>query len=77
VTQKYDVWYGPEGPSLELHFCRDIDCFGTNEDHGFTFDEACEDIASYYENQSKLWRTKEHPNCKLYIEMMEFDGVDL
>lgn len=65
---KYDVRYGAEGVEPEPHFCRDMSCFGTNTDHGMTFDKACNEVADWYEEQAVLWRTKKHPLCDYYGE---------
>lgn len=47
---KYDVVFrGREIPQIEPHFCREYDCFGTNEDHGFSWQEAKEEVARWLE----------------------------
>ena len=60
---RYDVSYGPgDQASIDYHFCREFGgpgdraCFGTNPDHGYTFEEAKERVAAYYEAQVAYWR---------------------
>jgi len=56
---KFDICYG-EAPDLEYHYCREWDgdggCYGTNPDHGCTFDEGKEEIAKWYEARAAYWR---------------------
>jgi hypothetical protein len=60
---RFDVIYGPDGIRLDYHFCREWDgeeggCYGTNPNHGFSFDEAKEVIVSHYKNLVLGWETK-------------------
>jgi hypothetical protein len=70
--QRYDVTYFPNHTTVEPHFCRDWDdsggCYGTNPDHGYSFDDACDQVAEWYEQQAAMWRSREHPDCLYYIE---------
>ena len=58
IVLKYDVIYDKNGIHLDYHFCREFDenmdgCFGTNEDHGFSFEEAKEEVAIWHEQRAK------------------------
>ena len=66
MTQMYDVQFGHDGIDIVPHFCREYDCFGTNPDHGMTLDEACEYVAQWYDEQARLYRTKEHHIVRYY-----------
>ncbi len=41
------------GPYIEGHFCRvwegDVGCYGSNPDHGMTFDEAKAEIIAWWQ----------------------------
>jgi len=69
--QRFDVVYFAEHVSIEPHFCREWDdgggCYGTNPNHGMSFDEACEEAARWHEMQAKWWRDKEHSDALHYI----------
>ena len=53
---RFDVIFKGSETSIDYHFCRDPDCFGTNEDHGYSFDEAKEVVVRELEMKLKLWR---------------------
>ena len=57
---RFDVIYDSHGAHLDRHFCREWTdgegCYGTNPDHGFTFDEAKEHVAKWYEDMAEYWR---------------------
>lgn len=60
----YDITYGP-GPNdvdITAHFCRewegDKGCYGTNPDHGFTWEEAREEVAAWFDAQAAYWRSR-------------------
>lgn len=61
---RWDVVYGPKEYEchLEPHFCREWDdkggCYGTNPDHGFTWEDARAEVSKFYERLSKEWATK-------------------
>lgn len=60
---KYDVIYGAEGwVDVQPHYCREWDdgvgCYGTNEDHGFTWAEAIEEVAKWHEAKAEEWRKR-------------------
>ncbi len=53
----FDVVYGEHGISIDYHFCREWDqdggCYGTNPNHGFSFEEAREMVASWHEERAR------------------------
>lgn len=64
---RYDVIYtGFKGPYIDFHFCRewdgDKDCYGTNPDHGFTWEEARDEVIKYWaaleEEDTITWAEK-------------------
>lgn len=59
----FDVIYGIAGVTIDPHVCRRNDgCTG-----GVTFEEACELVAQWYDEQAKLWRSKQHPDCQYFV----------
>lgn len=70
--QMFDITYGSSGDvRIEPHFCREWDedggCYGTNPDHGFSLDEACEEVAKYYDNLSQQYRDKSHYSLQNFL----------
>ena len=64
--QKYDVIFAVEDEvRIEPHFCREWDedggCYGTNPEHGATWEQACESVVKYYESRAKHWRVTPEP----------------
>lgn len=63
-SSRFDVEYKGNGASLDYHFCREWDedggCYGTNENHGLSFEDACEEIAQWHEQQAKAFRDRSH-----------------
>ena len=59
AAARFDVRFGPEGHSLDYHFCRSWDerggCYGTNKDHGFTFAEGKQEIIKYLKGEIEWW----------------------
>ena len=69
--QRYDLLFGGDRMTIEPHFCREWDaagngCYGTNPDHGYSFDEACDQVAEWHEQQAKLWRARTHHEAVYY-----------
>ena len=64
--KKFDVVHHGTHATIEPHFCREIDCFGTNTDHGFTLEEACEQIAQWHEIEAQRWRSMTHYDAKYW-----------
>lgn len=56
---RFDV-YLRDGCSLSYHFCREWDndegCYGTNPNHGYSFEEAKQEIVRFYERQAAYWQ---------------------
>lgn len=66
-VEKFDIHFR-EPASLDYHFCRAWDgetgCYGTNPGHGYTFDEAKEQIAQHYERLAAHWRATTYDQWK-------------
>lgn len=67
---KYDVVYYPHYTTIEPHFCRDYDCFGSNEEHGYTLEEACLEVAQWYLEQAERWLNQSHPDIQFYLNQI-------
>ena len=56
---RFDISFGEHGISIDYHFCRewteDGGCYGTNPNHGYTWDEVRKMAADYYHNLSERW----------------------
>lgn len=72
TKMRFDVCYHADHVTIEPHFCRSWDdeggCYGTNPNHGYSFEEACDQVAEWYESQAELWRKREHHTCLYYLE---------
>jgi hypothetical protein len=69
---RFDVAYHADHTTIEPHFCRSWDedgngCYGTNLDHGFTFETACDHVADWHEQQAKAWRDRTHHDAAYYL----------
>ena len=53
---RFDVVFSEGNAEIDHHFCREVDCFGTNETHGLSFDEAKEIVVKYLEQRLAIWR---------------------
>jgi|TARA_Y100000310_G_scaffold71297_1_gene67137 hypothetical protein len=74
----YDIVYRSKDEAyLEPHFCRewegDCGCYGTNEMHGFTFEEAKEELAKHYEAKAK-WIRESAQLSYWVTDLSEFEG---
>ncbi len=62
---KYDVIYAEHHAYVEPHYCREWDgdrgCYGTNEDHGFTWEEARKYVVEYHMTEATRWGQEEEP----------------
>lgn len=71
MKQRFDIVHHSEHTTIEPHFCRDWDdqggCYGTNPDHGYSFEEACDQVADWYAQEADLWRKREHHTCLYYL----------
>jgi hypothetical protein len=63
MTDRYDVVYYSTHTTIEPHFCREYDC---NEEHGFTLEEACNQVADWYQQQAEQWRSQNHYDILYY-----------
>ena len=56
---RFDVIFERDGVRLDYHFCREWDdkggCYGTDPNHGYTFDEAKKEVADYYRKLAEYW----------------------
>lgn len=71
MSDKYDISWGQQHPTIDVHFCREWDddkggCYGTNPDHGYSIEEAAEVIAQWHEEQMNLWRSGNHPDISFF-----------
>ena len=52
---RYDIIYTGNSIEIEPHFCRIWDenggCYGTNEEHGMSWDEAKRHVIEYYKGR--------------------------
>jgi len=62
---KFDVSFPADMPFVDYHHCREWEedaegnmqgCYGTNPNHGFTFEEAKEKIIEFYQKQLEYWQ---------------------
>ena len=62
--QRFDVIYGEFGPRVDYHFCRtwegDEGCYGTNLNHGLTWEAVREELAAWHEREAARWRALTH-----------------
>ena len=69
---RYDVIYNGDRVTIGPHFCREWDddggCYGTNPNHGYTLEEACEQVAVWHEGQASAWRDGSHYSIQFYKE---------
>lgn len=65
MNRRYDICWRQHGPAIEPHYCREWDengeCHGMNDKHGFSWDEACAEIAAWHLQQSQEWAVKLEP----------------
>ena len=64
AQERFDVCSDGNNYWIEHHFCRnwsmdeagnEIGCYGTNPDHGYTFEEAVREIIERYRQQIEYW----------------------
>lgn len=74
MSQRYDVVFYSDKATIVPHFCRDWDsdggCYGTNPDHGLSLDDACKEVADYYQRLACEWRNKTHHEVLCYSETL-------
>jgi hypothetical protein len=59
-TNRYDICYRLDGtPTLEFHYCREYGCYGSNPEHGYSFEEARQEVLNWlraeYTREIKYW----------------------
>lgn len=58
-TSRFDISYREHGPTVDYHFCREWDddggCYGTREDHGFSFEEAKQAMIEWHRSEADRW----------------------
>lgn len=57
---RFDVIYSANYCTVRPHFCRLDNCFGSNEDCGYTLEEACSIVAEWYRSQASDWEHMIH-----------------
>ena len=57
---RFDIVYGENYVRLDYHFCREWDdeggCYGTNPNHGLSWDEAKQEMIAYLQGQIEYWQ---------------------
>jgi hypothetical protein len=60
--QRYDIHYHEHHVAIEPHFCRSWDdeggCYGTNPNHGFSWQEARKADADWHRERAEWWATR-------------------
>ena len=66
-TVRYDIVHDGRGaPRPEPHFCRtfemaadgeEVGCYGTNPNHGYTWEEVCREMAVWHRSQAEDWES--------------------
>ena len=63
---RYDVIYSEHRCYAEPHFCREWDedggCYGTNPNHGLTWEDAVRGVSRWYHQIAIEWERKPEPN---------------
>lgn len=58
----FDLEYHEHGVRIVPHFCREWEdgegCYGTNPHHGFSWEEAREELAKWHDEQAAYWRNR-------------------
>lgn len=79
---RFDVIYDEHGVHVDYHFCRDWEpdkngemegCYGTNPNHGFTFDEAKQHVVDYHKMQAEEWARKTYDEWAGNMEDLNCD----
>ena len=83
---RFDVIFRSGRILIDYHFCRNTDCFGTDDTHGYSFNEAKEVVVRYFERELETWRAmsfedwsrNNHPTEKeMYEDMSVAEDGDL
>lgn len=75
---RFDLVFCEGAVTIEPHFCRQWDseggCYGTNETHGLSLDDACRQAAEWHQQQAGLWLNKEHHDVLQYLPATRQSG---
>tara|TARA_Y100000034_G_C6758067_1_gene337435 strand:- start:518 stop:763 length:246 start_codon:yes stop_codon:yes gene_type:complete len=74
--RRFDIIWSSSAPDVQLHFCREWGCYGTNPDHGLTEHEVVKHMVKWHKEQIELWQSKKHPTYVYYMNDEVDDGVD-
>ena len=59
LTRRYDVSYSMDRSPIDAHFCREWEggegCYGTNSDHGFSWEEAKQEHIKNLQAEITYW----------------------
>ncbi len=55
TEQRYDVLMTQHGLAVEEHFCREYGCYGTDPDHGVSWDDAKDEMVGYHASLAEKW----------------------
>lgn len=59
MDHRFDVLYHSGSVTIDYHFCRSWDgdngCYGTNPNHGRSWEEAKKEVADWHREQAKRW----------------------
>ena len=69
---KFDIFYGNNYEVYaEPHFCREWEdkggCYGTNPEHGFTWEEVCQECIDHYEMMVTIWKERKEKTYEDYV----------
>ena len=57
---RFDVEYNSSGADISYHYCREwvngVGCYGTNPEHGFSFEEAKIHVSDWYSTLAEYWK---------------------
>lgn len=72
MRQRFDVVYKDNSCTIEPHFCREWDesggCYGSNESHGYSFEEACRIVSDWHKSEAEEWAQQRSSDAIFYIE---------
>lgn len=56
---RFDVVHDQHGCHIDHHFCRqwdgDVGCYGTNPEHGMSFEQARDHVREWHRQQAEIW----------------------
>lgn len=83
---RYDVVYSKNTVEIVEHFCREWDetggCYGTNPNHGLSFEKAKQYVIDFYKKQIEYWQIMNesdynNPNVPEYYDYLDDYDIDL